>query len=223
MRFALCFLLLILAAPVATAQAGFYYPPRGADWETRSPESLGLDEAAIAEAVDFARANEYSGSRDLRRAILEGFEREPYHELLGPVKKRGGPAGLILKNGYVVASWGDTRRVDMTFSVTKSFLSTVAGLAADRGLLRSVDDPVSEYIWDATFAGEHNSGITWSHLLQQNSDWTGSLWGLHDWADRPPREGGIDDWKHRELRTPGTVMEYNDGRVNVLAYALTHL
>ena len=71
MRFALCFLLLILAAPVATAQAGFYYPPRGADWETRSPESLGLDEAAIAEAVDFARANEYSGSRDLRRAILE--------------------------------------------------------------------------------------------------------------------------------------------------------
>lgn len=223
MRFALCFLLLILAAPVATAQAGFYYPPRGADWETRSPESLGLDEAAIAEAVDFARANEYSGSRDLRRAILEGFEREPYHELLGPVKKRGGPAGLILKSGYVVASWGDTRRVDMTFSVTKSFLSTVAGLAADRGLIRSVDDPVSEYIWDGTFAGEHNSGITWSHLLQQNSDWTGSLWGLHDWADRPPREGGIDDWKHRELRTPGTVMEYNDVRVNVLAYALTHL
>ncbi|WP_316906137.1 serine hydrolase domain-containing protein [Robiginitalea biformata] len=139
------------------------------------------------------------------------------------MKKRGGPAGLILKNGYVLASWGDTRRVDMTFSVTKSFLSTVAGLAADRGLIRSVDDPVSEYIWDGTFAGEHNSGITWSHLLQQNSDWTGSLWGLHDWADRPPREGGIDDWKHRELRTPGTVMEYNDVRVNVLAYVLTHL
>ena len=139
--------------------------------------------------------------------------------MLGPVKKRGGPAGLILKNGYVLASWGDTRRVDMTFSVTKSFLSTVAGLAADRGLIRSVDDPVSEYIWDGTFAGEHNSGITWSHLLQQNSDWTGSLWGLHDWADRPPREGGIDDWKHRELRTPGTVMEYNDVRVNRVGLA----
>ncbi|MBT8222908.1 MAG: serine hydrolase, partial [Eudoraea sp.] len=43
--------------------------------------------------------------------------------MLGPTKKRGGPAGLILKNGYLVAKWGDIRRVDMTFSVTKSFLS----------------------------------------------------------------------------------------------------
>ncbi|MBT8321449.1 MAG: serine hydrolase, partial [Eudoraea sp.] len=51
----------------------------------------------------------------------------------------------------------------------------------------------------------------------------GSLWGIKDWADRPPREGGLDDWKFRELREPGTVMEYNDVRVNVLAYSLTHV
>ena len=139
------------------------------------------------------------------------------------MKRRGGPAGIILKNGYMVASWGDTRRVDMTFSVTKSFLSTVAGLANDRGLLRSADDRVGEYIWDGTFEGAHNSQISWAHLLQQNSDWSGSLWGLKDWADRPPREGGVDDWKYRSLREPGTVMEYNDVRVNVLAYSLTHL
>ena len=36
---------------------------------------------------------------------------------------------MILKDGYVVAKWGDTKRVDMTFSVTKSYLSTVAGLS----------------------------------------------------------------------------------------------
>ena len=207
----------------ATAQQPAYFPERGATWEERSPASLGLDPAALGEAVSFARANEYSGPRDLRRAILKGFEREPYHEILGPVKPRGGPAGMVLKNGYVVASWGDTRRVDMTFSVTKSFLSTVAGLAFDRGLLRSASDLAGSYIWDGTFEGDHNAKISWAHLLQQNSDWSGSLWGLEDWADRPPREGGIDDWKYRPLREPGTVMEYNDVRVNVLAYALTHL
>jgi CubicO group peptidase (beta-lactamase class C family) len=130
---------------------------------------------------------------------------------------------MILKKGYVVASWGDTKRVDMTFSVTKSFLSTVAGLARDRGLMSSEKDLVSDYIWDGTFEGVHNSKIRWSHLLQQNSDWSGSLWGLKDWADRPPREGGVDDWKYRPLREPGTVMEYNDVRVNVLAYSLTQL
>jgi len=189
----------------------------------KAATEVSLDDVKLKEAVSFARDNEYSGSRDLRRAILKGFEREPFHEILGPTKKRGGPAGLILKNGYLVAKWGDIRRVDMTFSVTKSFLSTMAGLAADQNLISSTGDRVGQYIWDGTFDGAHNSKITWSHLLQQNSDWSGSLWGIKDWADRPPREGDLDDWKYRELREPGTVMEYNDVRVNVLAYSLTHV
>ncbi len=111
----------------------------------------------------------------------------------------------------------------MTFSVTKSFLSAVAGLAFDKELLASENDKVASYIWDGTFNGEHNAEITWEHLLQQNSDWSGELWGGKDWADRPPKEGVLDDWKFRELKEPGMVMEYNDVRVNVLAYALTHL
>ncbi|MBT8309148.1 MAG: serine hydrolase, partial [Flavobacteriaceae bacterium] len=128
-----------------------------------------------------------------------------------------------LKNGYMVAKWGETKRVDMTFSVTKSFLSTVAGLAYDHKLIANDTDNVINYIWDGTFDGEHNSMITWQHLLQQNSDWSGELWGGKDWADRPPRNGGLDDWKFRKLIEPGTVMEYNDVRVNVLAYSLTHV
>jgi len=207
----------------ARAQQDYYYPPRGAAWETRQPGDFGIDAGALQQAVDFAGSHEYSGSRDLRQAILEGFQQEPYHQLLGPVKKRGGPAGMILKKGYMIASWGDTRRVDMTFSVTKSFLSTVAGLARQKGLIANLEEPVSNYVWDGTFDGAHNSRINWVHLLQQNSDWSGDLWGVHDWADRPPREGGIDDWKNRTLVEPGTVMEYNDVRVNVLAYSLTQV
>nr|WP_299345050.1 serine hydrolase [Allomuricauda sp.] len=200
-----------------------YFPNRNETWKTTNPSRFDYNEEKLASAVNFAKENEYSGSRDLRQAILKGFQREPFHEILGPTKKRGGPAGMILKNGYLVTSWGDTQRVDMTFSVTKSFLSTMAGLAFDEGLMSSTDDKVGKYIWDGTFDGAHNTKITWEHLLQQNSDWSGELWGLKDWADRPPREGGLDDWKFRELREPGTVMEYNDVRVNVLSYSLTHL
>ena len=200
-----------------------YFPDRNAEWEVRSPQEFNIDKDQLDLAVQFALENEYSGSRDLRIAILKGFAREPFHEMLGPTKKRGGPAGMILKNGYLIGSWGDVRRVDMTFSVTKSFLSTVAGLAVDRKLIKSTDDLLADYIWDGTFQGPHNSQIRWKHLLQQNSDWSGELWGIKDWADRPPREGSLDDWKYRELRTPGTVMEYNDVRVNVLAYSLTHV
>ncbi|MEK9781345.1 MAG: serine hydrolase, partial [Flavobacteriales bacterium] len=49
---------------------------------------------------------------------------------------------------------------------------------------------------------------------------SGSLWDSYDWADRPPREGGVDDWKNRKLHAPGTHYKYNDVRVNVLAYSL---
>lgn len=215
--------LLFVGVDFVSAQETYYFPGRNAEWEAKSPKEFKIKEDKLSEAVAFAEANEYSGSRDLRIAILKGFEREPFHEILGPTKKRGGPAGMILKNGYIIAQWGDTQRVDMTFSVTKSFLSTVAGLAEDAGLIADTNDKAGSYIWDGTFDGEHNRKITWEHLLHQNSDWSGELWGGKDWADRPPREGELDDWKYRELREPGTVMEYNDVRVNVLAYSLTHV
>ncbi|MBT8180657.1 MAG: beta-lactamase family protein [Eudoraea sp.] len=219
----LAFAFLLFSMNTAISQQAYYFPERNATWQERPPSAFNLDGNKLNEAVNFAKSNEYSGSRDLRIAILKGFAHEPFHQILGPTKKRGGPAGIILKNGYIVQQWGDIKRVDMTFSVTKSFLSTVAGLAVDNHLIQSTDDKVSSYIWDGTFAGEHNSKISWKHLLQQNSDWSGELWGGKDWADRPPKEGGLDDWKFRKLNEPGTVMEYNDVRVNVLAYALTHV
>lgn len=216
--------LLLFITSCGTAQEETYFPGRAQPWESLPSEyERSVDRTRLEAAVQFARENEYSGPRDLRLAILQGFSQEPFHEILGPVKKRGGPAGIVLKNGYVLAEWGDVDRVDMAFSVTKSFLSTTAGLALDRGLIRSLTDTVVNYVWDGTFRGEHNERIQWKHLLEQNSAWTGSLWGLHDWADRPPETGDIDDWKFRRPVPPGTEMEYNDVRVNVLAYALTHV
>lgn len=215
--------LCILFSPLQLIAQIDYFPERHADWAEKSATEVGVDSSWLKNTVEFAKSNEYSGSRDLRIAILKSFEREPFHQILGPTKKRDGPAGLIIKDGYVIAKWGDTKRVDMTFSVTKSFLSTIAGLAVDKGLIENETDKANTYIWDGTFDGAHNSKITFQHLLQQNSDWSGELWGRKDWADRPPREGNLDDWKNRKLKEPGTQMEYNDVRVNVLAYALLQI
>lgn len=197
-----------------------YFPERGNLWETKSPADFNLQIEKLKTAVEFAEANEYTGDRDLRVAILNGFQREPFHYIAGPTKKRGGPAGVILKDGFIIAQWGDINRVDMTFSVTKSYLSTVAGLAFDDDLISDVTDKTRGYVWDNTFLGEHNSKITWEHLLNQSSDWSGELFGMKDWADRPSREGGVDDWKNRKLNEPGTYFKYNDVRVNVLSYSL---
>ena len=199
-----------------------YFPDANTQWKSLSEKQVNLNEGLLKKAVSFAIENEYSGERDLRVAILKGFSHEPYHQILGPTKKRAGPAGMIIKNGYIVAQWGDTKRVDMTFSVTKSYLSTVAGLAVDRGFFRA-SDKVAPNVWDNTFDGDHNQQIQWDHLLNQSSDWSGNLWGGYDWADRPPKEGGIDDWKYRKLYAPGTHFKYNDVRVNVLAYSLLNV
>jgi CubicO group peptidase (beta-lactamase class C family) len=172
-------------------------------------------------AVSFAIHNDSKTNYNLSIADMEEYKNEPDYRILGPMKDRGTPAGLIIRNGYIVAEWGDVKRVDMTFSATKSYLSTMAGLAVDNRLIKSVDDKVNEYVTDNTFDGPHNAKITWRHLLTQSSDWSGCLFDIFDWADRPvPGEGTIDDWKNRPLFEPGTHFKYNDVRVNLLAYSL---
>ena len=212
-------LILIFIVQVSAFSQILYFPS-STNWKTSSPKKQGLNDAQLTRAIEFAKANEYKGERDLRIAIAKAYVREPYFKIVGPTKERGEPAGIILRNGHIVAQWGDVDRVDMTFSVTKSYLATIAGLAVDEGLIKDTHDNLKTYLPDTTFSSEHNSKITWHHLLTQSSDWSGNLFGMSDWADRPPKEGNIEDWKNRTLVEPGTVFEYNDVRVNLLAYSL---
>lgn len=227
-----------LALTSLTYAQSNYIPPLSA-WERRAPEKAKLDPTKLKEAVDFALASESKSPRDLELAHFQTFGREPYGEPIGQFKERGPATGLIIRNGYIIAEWGEPDRVDMTFSVTKSFLSTAVGLAFDRKLIRSLQDRASAYsapiaIYrpgqrsdDADrfgltpfmdlFATEHNKKITWEHLLRQTSDWEGTLWGKPEWADRPDRD--LNNWIGRKRIEPGSAYEYNDVRVNVLALA----
>jgi CubicO group peptidase (beta-lactamase class C family) len=214
-------LVCVIFSFVSAAGQKTYFPD--AIWQSKNPEDLGLNKSLLDSAIIIAIQNENNIENDLRIALLKSYVREPGYKIIGPTKQRGGPAGVIIKNGYIAAQWGDVDRVDMTFSATKSFLSTVAGLAVDRGLITSVKDPVKNYVSDESFESEHNSKVNWEHLLHQSSDWSGTLFGLHDWADRPSKVGGIDEWRNRTLIEPGTVYEYNDVRVNLLAYSLLNV
>lgn len=194
-----------------------YYPGPHDEWERRSPEAVGLDPAKLQAAIDLAIASETKGPRDLALNHPLTQAREPYDAPIGPFTVRGPVSGVLLRHGYLVAEWGEPKRVDTTFSVTKSFLSTVVGLAYDRGLIRDLGDRVAESVPGDLFASEHNSKITWDHLLRQTSDWQGTLWGKPDWADRPV--GEPETWLTRKRNEPGSVYKYNDVRVNLLALA----
>ena len=156
---------------------------------------------------------------------------------------RGAPTGVIVRHGYVVAEWGNPTAVEMTHSVTKSMLSTVVGLAFDKGLIGSVHDTVAKSMapilavaapiqgigaespsngkWLMPFDTPHNRRLTWDHMLRQVSDWEGTLWGKPEWADRPT--GTPNSWSTRPRAEPGSVYEYNDVRVNVLALATLNI
>ena len=203
--------------PASSAAPAVYFPPRE-QWERRKPAEVGMDAARLQEAVDFSIANENPATKDMALDLNLTFGlREPMFKILGPTKPRGGMTGLVIRHGYVVAEWGEPDRVDMTHSVTKSFLSTVVGLAWQRGMVRDLSDKAKDYMpTPELFDGEHNGKITWEHLLRQTSDWSGTLWDVPDWADRPVGEKP-GDYPHRPMHEPGTFYKYNDVRVNLLA------
>ena len=216
---------------LATAQLSPYVPPReDRDWEEISAAGAGFEATQLRAAIDFARSNDSPWPRSLYYpdgryvGIVEWNETGPWSEVAGPVEARGGPAGLVLKGGRIVAEWGDTARTDMTFSIAKSYLAVIAGLAAADGLIDNVDAPVAARIAGPFFASPHNARITWRHLLQQSSEWQGELWGKSDQVDHNRQVGaGADNARkgvRRDLQTPGSYYEYNDVRVNLLAFCL---
>ena len=203
-----------------------YWPLPG-EWLRRKPQDVGLDSGAAQDAVAFAIGHESKMLRDIRRALEEGHfsEPPPINEIVGPVKDRADPSGVIVRAGHIVAEWGDVERVDMTFSATKSFLSLCAGVAVDKGLIPNIHAPVRELVDDGGFDSAQNQSITWAHLLQLTSEWQGELWGKPDSIDHnrdlslaPGQDS--DKGMQRAMQAPGTHWEYNDVRVNRLALAL---
>ncbi|HEY0109252.1 MAG TPA: serine hydrolase [Fibrella sp.] len=216
------------------------YFPAAQSWVRKTPADMGLVASKIQEAIAFHRENEIKNPRSMEQSHYQSFGKEPYGYAIGPFADRGEPTGVIIHKGYILAEWGEPQRCDITHSVTKSFLSTVVGLAVDKGLIRSVNDTVAGYVPPielynqpvsrsadefgkpellTPFNTPHNRTITWDAMLRQTSDWEGTLWGKPDWADRP--DADATKWLNRKRNPPGAVYEYNDVRVNALALAAT--
>jgi hypothetical protein len=231
----------VFAGYSSSAQQSTVYFPTRNEWLKKPPSAAGFNKTLLDSAISFAVAHTSTASANLKEAHYQsGFGREPFGFLLGPMKSRGPGTGIIIKNGFIIAEWGEPSRVDFTFSVAKSFISVLTGITVDSGMIEPDDfvyksmAPIipsynnvpdlnmaehmrQEDVFEL-FATPHNRKITWDHLLRQTSDWEGTLWGKPDWADRP--SANAKEWLNRKKNEPGTVFEYNDTRVNVLALAL---
>ena len=218
--------------------AAAYYPD--ATWQHRTPSESGVNPDLLKQAIDFAVAGETKAPRDLVMNHYQTFGREPFGYAIGPIRERGDPTGIIIHKGYIVAEWGDPLRVDMTHSVTKSFLSSVVGIAVDRGMIRSVDDTVRDYVapiqlYDPALdrqqigSARHARSAVAVRNAAQPHDHLGQSaapdqrLGRHAVGQarlgRPARRQIRRNGTTRPRNKPGTVYKYNDTRVNVLALA----
>ena len=99
LRQSVCTSLFFLAVAVTYAQQS-YFPD--AEWQTKKPQELKMNAATLDSAVALALRSENKVERDLRIANMKSYSREPGYKIIGPMKERGGPAGLLLKTGTLL-------------------------------------------------------------------------------------------------------------------------
>jgi CubicO group peptidase (beta-lactamase class C family) len=189
--------------------------------------------ALLSSAIHFAQAHETPWTRDPHREPLRfGIHHNdppPWNRLFGAVHGRGPCSGVIWQRGVEVAAWGTPQRSDQTFSVAKTCLALLAGVAQRQGMLPDVDQAIATQLPGIGFDTPHNAAITWRHLLEQTSEWEGRCFGLPDQVDRwrtvshDPRPAAGPKGGERPLQQPGSYWEYNDVRINQLSLALLHL
>lgn len=156
------------SVPQAPAVAPAAYFPGPGTWERRKPSELGMDDQLLADAVAWAQAQETDMPKDF------STQEATFGRPLGPLPKtRAGVNGVIVRRGYIVAEFGDIAAVDPTYSVAKSYLSTILGLTIDRAMIPSIDDPVGKLVKDGGYDSPHNALVTWRHHATQTSEWEG--------------------------------------------------
>jgi CubicO group peptidase (beta-lactamase class C family) len=123
---------------------GEYWPT--ADWRTCRPEDVGMDSQALYSAYEYAARSEF---------VTEGV--------------------AVVRHGYVVAEeyfrgYGPTTRF-ASYSVAKSFLSAVVGVAIEAGSIPSLDQAAYPYFdeWRAPGTDDRKRAITLRDLLTMRS------------------------------------------------------
>lgn len=185
--------LLIAGALPALAQDEEYWPTNG--WRTSTPEEQGMDSDRLADML----------------ALIED-ESLYIHGV------------VVIRNGYLVTeAYADPWEADslhIMYSVTKSVIATLVGIAVNQGYIESVDQPVLDFFPDRPFDNldEAKQVATLADFLTMTAglDWPDISFGMtfqmvssSDWVqfvlDRPV------------VQIPGTAFLYNNGVPHVLS------
>ncbi|MGN6516812.1 MAG: serine hydrolase domain-containing protein [Rhizomicrobium sp.] len=135
---------------------------------------------------------------------------------------------IIVKNGRIVLErygLGRTEKDRWTsFSVGKSFTSTLIGAAIKDGYIKGVDSPVTDYLPE--LKGTAYEGVTVRDLITMrsgvkwNEDYTDPKSDVNQFGFQPARKDGLDPVeaymaKLPRAEKPGTVFHYDTGETEL--------
>lgn len=150
-----------------------------------------------------------------------GSDAEAFHEAYESVSFLVVHRDSILFEKY----WDgfDDASISNSFSMTKSVVSLLTGIAIDKGYLKSVDDPVYHYL--PQYETELGKELKIWHLLSMSSGINFDEHYLNPFAF-PARANYGDDLEgllrnYEVTETPGQVFNYQSGTTQVLGMLLT--
>ncbi len=129
----------------------------------------------MAEIFPFRRVSKGPQNFQFRsqpKALIESFNHHGKHyqvkELLEKTKTTG---FLVLQNDAIVFeqySLGNTiDSLNISWSVNKSFVSALIGIAVEDGLIASINDPITDYVAELSDSGY--AGVSIKNILQMSS------------------------------------------------------
>jgi len=103
---------------------------------------------------------------------------------LDAVAEALGGRGCVIKDGYVVKTWGSQEEISDWFSSAKPVLSTLLMFAVQEGLVPSVDAKLVDSGWPLS---EKDRTMTFRHLGAMTSGYArpeapGAAWSYNDYA-----------------------------------------
>jgi CubicO group peptidase (beta-lactamase class C family) len=153
-------------------------------------------------------------------------------DLQGFLEETETMALVVLKEGTIrhekYADWGGPDAHWISMSVAKSFVSAAIGIALDEGLIKSIEQPVSDYVPALGIEGSAYTDVRIKDILQMSS---GAGWN-EDYSD-PNSDitrflrvlgtgSAINDFPStlKRAREPGTFNLYNSTDTQVLGMLL---
>ncbi len=208
------FFILLVSVNIAIIITGNSYMYKALIYTYADIDDLDIFETRV---VDNGAPQPWLVSKDYNKQALPSA-------LLSELEKNKSVAFLMIKNDsiYHEQYWDhyDQNSLSNSFSMAKSIVSILVGIAVDEGKIKSIDDPVGNYL--PHFKDGNNAKLTIRHLLTMSSglNWDENYSSLFSVTTKAYYGSNLKKLMSglNVVNEPGKKFDYMSGNTQLLAF-----